>query len=122
MTDLKKLYIGSMNDGIFIIDQPPRPSHDDGPGVPGGPTPNVIAKMTDNDKEAHRMAKMFVAAFNIIQWARHAKPLLDAAEKAYATAPNSYTYDAWHKVARAQETIKNALALVDGAADVTDGS
>jgi hypothetical protein len=25
----KRWYIGTMNDGLFIIDTPPRPSHDD---------------------------------------------------------------------------------------------
>ena len=54
-----RLYVGSMNDALFVIDQPPRPSHDEGPwDGPNGP--NVIDACGQDEALANRL----VAAWN----------------------------------------------------------
>jgi hypothetical protein len=54
------LYVGAMNDGLFIIDKPPRPSNDDAPS--DHHDVSVIAKMTGNDISAQSLAQLFAAA------------------------------------------------------------
>jgi hypothetical protein len=58
---MKQLYVGTMNDAIFIIDGPPRPAGDPVISEHG---PNVIAKMASNDREASTIAEKMVAAYN----------------------------------------------------------
>jgi hypothetical protein len=54
-----RLYVGTMNDAAFVIDQPPRPSHDDGPSYHAN-GPNVIATCGSDFALAERL----VAAWN----------------------------------------------------------
>lgn len=58
---MKKLYIGTQNDGLFIIDAPPRPA--DGPII-SEYGPNVIAKFYENDRATGELAEKIVAAYN----------------------------------------------------------
>lgn len=58
---MKKLYVGTLNDALFIIDQPPRPSNDT---INPDLHVNVIAKMADNSPEAQAVAEKMVSAFN----------------------------------------------------------
>lgn len=57
----EKWYVGAMNDGLFVIDQPPSPS---GTDVPPGEWRDVqvIAKVTGNDAEAMKRASKLAAA------------------------------------------------------------
>lgn len=57
----KQLYVGTQNDIIYIIDQPPRPSHDDKADVPDI---SIIAKMLESTPAARRVAEEMVAAYN----------------------------------------------------------
>lgn len=52
-------YVGSQNDGLFIIDQPPRPSTDDITTGPAGL--NVIAKIYGGPN-ADRHARLIAAS------------------------------------------------------------
>lgn len=55
---MKHWYLGSMNDGLFIIDRPPRPSTDDiNPNV----GPDVVLNVTNLPQEK---AEAIVAAHN----------------------------------------------------------
>lgn len=58
---MKQLYVGTMNDAVFIIDAPPSPAGDPIISEHG---PNVIAKMAGNDREACAIADRMVAAYN----------------------------------------------------------
>lgn len=58
---MKRLYLATLNDGLFIIDQPPRPSHDTKADVPDV---NVIAKITGNSAGHQEVAERMVSAFN----------------------------------------------------------
>jgi len=54
-----KWYVGAKNDGLFIIDKPPRPSNDD---VVDIPDVNVIATVSGNDRAASKRATLLAAA------------------------------------------------------------
>lgn len=56
----RKLWVGSMNDGLAIIDRPPSPAPYDGP-IPGGAPVNVIAVMVNADVEASEIARLMAA-------------------------------------------------------------
>lgn len=58
------LHVGTMNDGLFIIDRAPRPAPNDF-GPANGPTA-VIATMTNNDRAASSLAHQFVAAADLL--------------------------------------------------------
>lgn len=59
-----QFYVGSQNDALFIIDQPPRPAPVDYM-VPGNPRGvRVVAKMCDNDKRASEEAEMLASSGN----------------------------------------------------------
>lgn len=60
----RKLYVATMNDGLFIIDQMPSPAPIDHTFPDRHKDTNVIAKMIGNDQEALKMAQAFVAAWN----------------------------------------------------------
>lgn len=62
---MPKLYVGTQNDIIYIIDQPPRPSHDDMADIPGV---SIIAKMMASTPEAQRVAQAMVDAYNDTYW------------------------------------------------------
>lgn len=67
MGDFPKLYVGTQNDALFIIDQPPRPAPVDCivPGNPRGV--NVIAKMCISGQEGDRLANVIAAAPDLLQ-------------------------------------------------------
>lgn len=58
---MRKLYVATKNDGLFIIDQPPRMSNDD---VTDIPDVNVIAKITGNSAGHQEVAEKMVSAYN----------------------------------------------------------
>ena len=55
-----RLYVGVMNDGVFIIDQPPRPVPVDCINPDAMPTVNVIAAL----KSDFVLAERLVSAWN----------------------------------------------------------
>lgn len=59
---MKKLYVGTQNDGIFIIDGPPSPAGDGSGLVEWGP--NAVAKFYSNNREAQETAEKMVEAYN----------------------------------------------------------
>lgn len=61
------LYVGTMNDGLFIIDKPPHPApNDTGPhDWPNGP--RVVAKLADNDARARADASLYAAASDLLE-------------------------------------------------------
>lgn len=50
----KLWYVGAMNDGLFVIDAPPRPSTDD---ITNQPNVNVIAALGTNRDAADLLVK-----------------------------------------------------------------
>ncbi len=54
------LYVGAMNDGVFIIDKPPRPVPTDHVG--NHPDVRVVAKMAGSDAAAIDLARLIAAA------------------------------------------------------------
>lgn len=59
---MQKLFIGTQNDGLFIIDGPPSPAGEGSGLVEWGP--NAIAKFYKNDADTQAVAERIVAAFN----------------------------------------------------------
>ena len=57
----RKLYVAAQNDGLYIIDQPPRPSNDD--INPDRPV-NVFAKVCGNSPLDQALAEEMVRAYN----------------------------------------------------------
>ena len=55
----ERWYVGAKNDGLFIIDKPPRPSNDDVVDIPGV---NVIATVSGSDRAASSRAKLLAAS------------------------------------------------------------
>lgn len=58
----KKIYLAAKNDGLFIIDKPPRPAPADDPA--DIPNVTVIARFCDNSRETQTLAEAMVAAYN----------------------------------------------------------
>ena len=56
----RKLYVGAQNDGLFIIDKPPRPVPVD--YITEGGDTNVIAVMSGSGREDQKLAHLFAAA------------------------------------------------------------
>jgi hypothetical protein len=63
-TSPERWYVGSMNDCLFIIDQPPRPSNDD---VNPDHDVNVIAKVADLGPEGDRHARLIAASPDLLE-------------------------------------------------------
>lgn len=59
---MKKLYLGTQNDGLYIIDQPPSPAPCDYPNHDVGG--NVFAKICGASREDQAIAERMVAAYN----------------------------------------------------------
>lgn len=76
MGDFPKLYVGTQNDALFIIDQPPRPAPVDCivPGNPRGV--NVIAKMCISGQEGDRLANVIAAAPDLLTFVEDTRDCL----------------------------------------------
>lgn len=75
----RELYVGTMNDALFLIDQPPRPAPIDYAFPERHQDLNVIAKMTGNDCEAQALAHQFVAAPALLEFAQSMQVALELA-------------------------------------------
>jgi hypothetical protein len=56
-----KLYLGTQNGILYIIDKPPRPYVDDMADIPGV---SIIAKLMESTSEAQRIGQIMVDAYN----------------------------------------------------------
>lgn len=77
------LYVGAMNDGLFIIDQPPRPSNDDRYHERTGV--NIVAKMAGSDSDAMARAHLLAAAPDLFEALRECEDWFD--QRADADTP-----------------------------------
>ena len=71
------LFVGAMNDGVFIIDQPPRPAPDDSGPHESANGPNVIAKMTASNHLAIGLARQMAAAPDLLEALQHMLAVFD---------------------------------------------
>ncbi len=101
-SNLPALYVGTMNDGIFIIDQPPRPAPVD--HVAPIQDVGVIAKMVENDEAATKLAKQFAAA-----------PEMFKAIVAYALPALEKHAHPFNHEHRACQVLRDAIAKATGA-------
>lgn len=62
--EFKPLYVGTMNDALFIIDKPPRPWTDD---VNPNQDVEVIAKLASNGRDGDAYARLFAASPRLLK-------------------------------------------------------
>lgn len=74
----RMLYVGTMNDGLFIIDQPPHPAPNDAPPHVDEKPAGVVAKMVENSREAGALAQLFAASPEMYEALNDALRMLEA--------------------------------------------
>lgn len=65
-------FVGAMNDGLFIIDEPPRPAPVDFINPNAGQNTRVIAKLPENDRRADKEAAVLAAGPELVGALREA--------------------------------------------------
>lgn len=99
------LYVGAMNDGVFIIDKPPRPAPTDHVG--NHSDVHVVAKMVDSDAAAINLARKFAASDDLLV---ALKAYMHAME-GFAEAVRSVTGTAYPWEAQDIERAKALIAI-----------